>query len=102
MLLPSMHYCTCSNSAVWTVSPVMSSILWLTLVMTGSSSSSNQALRHKTYIHINKHIVEYTDRHMLILVEFKFVHVFPSGSLMSVLGDFKMLTADVADKNATR
>lgn len=42
-----MYECiTCSNSAVSTVRPVMSSILWLTLAMTGSSSPSNHALRN--------------------------------------------------------
>lgn len=38
---------TWSNSAVSTVRPVMSSILWLTLAMTTSSSPSNHALRNR-------------------------------------------------------
>lgn len=40
---------TCSNSAVSTVRPVISCILWLTLSITGSSSPSSHALRKQTH-----------------------------------------------------
>lgn len=47
------YYITCSSSAVFTVRPVRSSILWLTLAMTGSSSPSSHALKN-TIVHQHK------------------------------------------------